>query len=177
MQPLTALTLGIVSTSWECTQKVTPHLRPHPQDHALQHILIYCEFILFSFFLMSLSAFTCGLPATKYAKLKESTMLLIVHPTVDMYFSHLKDPLELERLLYEGLREGDTYYGCSQTHLVNSGKKYAESCVNVKCSVRSGHEYNLRMGRGDLFSGLCVRVRRRDAVAAMAFAVGHERPL
>jgi hypothetical protein len=75
--------------------------------------LYIVSFFSFLFFLMSLSAFTCGLPATKYAKLKESTMLLIVHPTVDMYFSHLKDPLELERLLYEGLRKGDTYYGCS----------------------------------------------------------------
>lgn len=39
------------------------------------------------------------------------------------------------------------------------------------------YEYNLRMGRRDLLCEFYVRVRRRDPVAAMALAMGHERPL
>lgn len=157
MQPLIALTLGILSTSWECTQKVTPHIRPHPQDHALQHILIYCEFLLFSFFLMSLSGFNCGLPPSKYSKLKELIMLLIVHPTVDTYFAHLKDSSELERLLYEGLRKGDTYYGSSENCLLSLVK-----------NVITISGYDINKGRSDPKTSQLMNLVDREVIQILS---------
>jgi hypothetical protein len=115
MQPLTALTIGIVSTSWQCTQAVKPYLLPnhtmgkHPE---LQEGYIYCEFIRFSVFLMSMSAFNCGLSTAKFAKLKEAITLLITHPTIDTFFAHVRDSV-LENLIYDTLSTGDAFYGSS----------------------------------------------------------------
>jgi hypothetical protein len=115
MQPLCTLTIGIVSTGWQCTQAVKPYFRPnhtmgkHPE---LQEGYIYCEFLRFSVFLMSTSAFNCGISAEKFAKLKEAITLLIVHPTVDTFFAHVRDPV-LETLIYDTLSNGDVVYGRS----------------------------------------------------------------
>ncbi len=115
MEPLTALTIGIVSTSWQCTQAVKPYFRrnhamsKHPE---LQEGYIYCEFLKFSVFLMSMSAFNCGLPANDFAKLKEAVTLLIAHPTIDKFFAHVWDSV-LEHLVWETLSTGDSFYGAA----------------------------------------------------------------
>jgi hypothetical protein len=83
----------------------------HPE---LQEGYIYCEFLRFSVFLMSMSAFNCGMSAEKFAKLKEAITLLIVHPTVDTFFAHVRDPV-IETLIYDTLSNGDVFYGSSLT--------------------------------------------------------------
>jgi hypothetical protein len=59
-----------------------------------------------------MSAFNCGISGEKFAKLKEAITLLIVHPTVDTFFAHVRDPV-LETLIYDTLSNGDVFYGSS----------------------------------------------------------------
>lgn len=126
MEPLIGLTLQIVSASWQCTQAVKPYLRPnhkmtkHPE---LQEAYIYCEFLRFSVFLMSFSAYNRGLDAAKFATLKEPIALLMVHPTLDTFFAHVQDSA-LEKFVYDALSNGDRVYArCSD--------KFARLAKNV----------------------------------------------
>ena len=89
MQPLSALTTDIISTSWECTQAIKPHLRPndamknHPEN---QIAYTYFTFLAFFIRLINVEAFNAALDRDAFLQLKDAILSMIV-PSQSKRFS------------------------------------------------------------------------------------------
>ena len=94
MQEINNLVVKIISTSWECTQAIKPHLRPneslrkHPEAQQA-----YIHFLFLGFFLrlMSFQACNVGLNRPAFARLKETVLPMIVSTQVAAFFGDRPD--------------------------------------------------------------------------------------
>jgi hypothetical protein len=117
MQPINDLVVAIVSTSWQCTQEVKPHLRVNPEFTKAprtpqeQDIYIFYEFLYFFMHLMNREAHR-RLSNEKLEKLQQTTAPLILPSVVGAFFGHWPDKYKdgIERGLYEKLNDAEGEY-------------------------------------------------------------------
>jgi hypothetical protein len=131
MEPIGALALPIVAGSWQCTQAVTPYLKPHQErftkEPLIQQAYILNEFLYFFIHIMKRHA-NDQLSAEDSKKLQAIVLPLVVRSAaVDAFFGHWPQEYRsgIERDFYKVLDDVEKEYATRTEQLVARGDTYA----------------------------------------------------
>ena len=131
MEPIGALALPIVAGSWQCTQAVTPYLKPNEErftkEPLIQRAYILNEFLYFFIHLMKRHA-NDQLSAEESKKLQAIVLPLVVRSAaVGAFFAHWPQEYRsgIERDFYKILDDVEKEYTTRTEQLVARGDTYA----------------------------------------------------
>jgi len=131
MEAIGALALPIVAGSWQCTQAVTPYLRPNQErftkEPLIQQSYILNEFLYFFIYLMKRHA-NEQLSGEDSKKLHAIVLPLVIRPAaVDTFFAHWPQEYRtgIERDFYKILDDVENEYTTRTEQLVARGDTYA----------------------------------------------------
>jgi len=131
MEAIGAVALPIVAGSWQCTQAVTPYLRPNQErftkEPLIQQSYILNEFLYFFIYLMKRHA-NEQLSSEDSAKLLAIVLPLVIRSAaVDSFFAHWPQEYRtgIERDFYKILNDAEQEYISRTEQLVAKGDTYA----------------------------------------------------